>query len=348
MSNVNVHFPATPQAWDDLKITHRRCRIVQMPAPPRAGDDYYPFGLAFNSYQRPSETPQKFLYNGVENVRDLGLNLNMTLFRPYDPALGRFTGVDPLADIFSGISPYSFAYDNPILFGDPDGLGPIKNFFTRLFNPRKRFIVKSVNGKKVLVHIGRKPRKSKSGRNRGSESTPPPGSKTQQEPLLAVSPQKATGFGDLGKLSISQPDFNPAKVDIPEVPNNIIARPPIEKAPQASLKPGDIVQATGSNLFHGGTSRFRNRAYVRRNLVNIYTSMQANDRMIIIIHGVSNLKPSSKNARINGTNFDQVVKNRATAVRDLLIEMGIDPSRIEIGGTIYSIEPGYNIEIWKR
>src|SRR5690606_31319496 len=49
----------------------------------------------------------------------------MTLFRLYDPALGRFTSIDPLADFFPGINPYSFGFDNPILFGDPDGLAPM-------------------------------------------------------------------------------------------------------------------------------------------------------------------------------------------------------------------------------
>ena len=45
-------------------------------------------------------------------------------FRLYDNALGRFFGIDLLADQFTGQSPYHFAYNSPILFGDPSGLDP--------------------------------------------------------------------------------------------------------------------------------------------------------------------------------------------------------------------------------
>ena len=43
-------------------------------------------------------------------------------FRGYDPALGRFMQVDPLADIIPAINPYSFGYNNPVFFSDPLGL----------------------------------------------------------------------------------------------------------------------------------------------------------------------------------------------------------------------------------
>src|SRR5690554_508726 len=43
-------------------------------------------------------------------------------FRLYDGALGRFFGIDLLADLFTSHSPYHFAYNNPITFMDPTGL----------------------------------------------------------------------------------------------------------------------------------------------------------------------------------------------------------------------------------
>ena len=58
----------------------------------------------------------------TERVDDLGLNLDMTDFRSYDPVLGRFHQIDPLADIVSHFTPYNFAFNNPILFNDPTGL----------------------------------------------------------------------------------------------------------------------------------------------------------------------------------------------------------------------------------
>jgi len=45
-------------------------------------------------------------------------------FRLYDGALGRFFGIDLLADLFTSHSPYHFAYNNPVSFADPSGLQP--------------------------------------------------------------------------------------------------------------------------------------------------------------------------------------------------------------------------------
>jgi len=40
----------------------------------------------------------------------------------YDPILGRFNSVDPLADQQLQFNPYHYSYNNPILFNDPSGL----------------------------------------------------------------------------------------------------------------------------------------------------------------------------------------------------------------------------------
>ncbi len=45
--------------------------------------------------------------------------------RMYDPAVCRFTGVDPMADQFPGWSPYNYTLNNPIIYTDPDGRSPI-------------------------------------------------------------------------------------------------------------------------------------------------------------------------------------------------------------------------------
>lgn len=44
--------------------------------------------------------------------------------RNYDPALGRWMNVDPLAEEFQEYSPYNYCENNPVYFIDPDGKGP--------------------------------------------------------------------------------------------------------------------------------------------------------------------------------------------------------------------------------
>jgi len=100
-----------------MKIRHAQSGIIQY-------DDYYPFGLTFNSYTSGTENLYKF--NGGSELQN-ELSLYMTPNRMMDPALGRFWGIDALADMFTGISPMAFGYNNPVKFNDPTGLNPCEN-----------------------------------------------------------------------------------------------------------------------------------------------------------------------------------------------------------------------------
>ncbi len=113
----NEHPYAVDVYADDVTVTQTPSQIV-------GSSDYYPFGLTFNSYSRENSTPNQYKFNGKEEQDELGLGWLDYIARQYDPAIGRFTSVDPAANLMRRLSPYAYSYDNPIRFTDPDGMIP--------------------------------------------------------------------------------------------------------------------------------------------------------------------------------------------------------------------------------
>ncbi|MDV7699527.1 DUF6443 domain-containing protein [Chryseobacterium soli] len=83
-------------------------------------NNYYPFGLKHAGYNTGDTTNNKFkyLYNGKE-LQSTG-NLDYG-WRQYMPDLGRWNGMDQLADKFHSTSTYAYVMNNPISLIDPDG-----------------------------------------------------------------------------------------------------------------------------------------------------------------------------------------------------------------------------------
>ena len=84
-------------------------------------DHYYPFGMTFDGMSVSVGTENKYRYNGKELQDDMGLDWYDYGARFYDPAIGRWHVVDPLASKYPCISGYAAMNNNPIFFVDPDG-----------------------------------------------------------------------------------------------------------------------------------------------------------------------------------------------------------------------------------
>ncbi len=90
---------------------------------------YYPFGLEHRGYNNVvssngNSLAQKRKFGGNELQDELGLEWYDITARNYDPAIGRWMNLDPLAEQMRRHSPYNYAFDNPIYWIDPDGMSP--------------------------------------------------------------------------------------------------------------------------------------------------------------------------------------------------------------------------------
>ena len=73
-----------------------------------------------------SGVANRYRYNGKELHDELGLGWYDYGARMYDPSVGRWNGVDKLADHPNQVdkSPYAYAWNNPVYYTDPDGNCP--------------------------------------------------------------------------------------------------------------------------------------------------------------------------------------------------------------------------------
>jgi RHS repeat-associated protein len=111
--------------FDNFNLTHERGPILEE-------THYYPFGLTMAgiSSRAMGKLENKRKFNDGSELENkefsdgIGLELYSTAFRGYDPQIGRFHQIDPLAVLANDWSPYNYGLNNPLLYNDPLGLTP--------------------------------------------------------------------------------------------------------------------------------------------------------------------------------------------------------------------------------
>jgi RHS repeat-associated protein len=81
--------------------------------------DYYPFG---QEIPVSSQSDNQLKYNSKELQTEADLTWYDYGARFYDPVIGRWHSIDPMAETSRRWSPYTYCMNNPIRFIDPDGM----------------------------------------------------------------------------------------------------------------------------------------------------------------------------------------------------------------------------------
>src|SRR5690554_6126686 len=128
----------------NIRLSYTASRGINNPPVILEENHYYPFGLKHKKYGSVdkdlvcvdedcyevgidvvppmAKKTYQYKYNGKEFQDELGLNFYDYGARNYDPAIGRWINVDPLAEQFPSHSPYEYCFSNPLRYVDPTGM----------------------------------------------------------------------------------------------------------------------------------------------------------------------------------------------------------------------------------
>jgi RHS repeat-associated protein len=116
---------------------------------------YDPWGLSMKGMQisRNPTSINKHQFLGAETQVETGyIDLQN---RQYDPQRGQMTSPDALAELSRRWSPFSYSYNNPIRFSDPDGLYPGDGDTYTTKDNNGNDVYNDVNSQKVVGYGGK-------------------------------------------------------------------------------------------------------------------------------------------------------------------------------------------------
>jgi RHS repeat-associated protein len=100
--------------FDDFEVVHTKSPVVQ-------SEEYYPFGLTFNSFTRENSVPSQNKYNGKEEQCELELRWLDYGARMYNSEIARWNGIDQMSDTYASFSNYAYVLGNPVANTDVNG-----------------------------------------------------------------------------------------------------------------------------------------------------------------------------------------------------------------------------------
>ena len=122
--------------------------IVDSAGTVKERNDYYPFGARQKRDNYPQLSANRWKYNGKElqTMGDLGF-LDYGA-RMYDMSVGRWFGMDPLAERYAGLSGYVFSGNNPLILVDENG-----GFFTHYVDKDYNVLFQTDDGSDDVVMV---------------------------------------------------------------------------------------------------------------------------------------------------------------------------------------------------
>ncbi|WP_099293145.1 MULTISPECIES: RHS repeat domain-containing protein [unclassified Butyricimonas] len=114
-SGQDVHYFLTDHLGSVRVIVDGSGKVLER-------NDYYAFGARHARSDYPQQAVNRLKYNGKEEQVTGGLGYLDYGWRMLDKGLGRWFGVDPMAEKYDSWSPYNYALNIPVRFIDPNGM----------------------------------------------------------------------------------------------------------------------------------------------------------------------------------------------------------------------------------
>lgn len=286
-------------------------------------DNYYPFGMKISTLcNSSSNTSNDYLYNGKQLQTDFNLNWYDYGARFYDPALGRFHTVDPLADFFPENSPYMYASNSPINHIDLYGLSKqnkIKDLWqditkniAALFGYHQKGRYTGNNVEYEYVGSGKKT-SDRSTKSQANNNTSSSGSASMRPFTESIPPPSV--------IDVPQSNFAELQPESPRLQNyDDLSRNPFSD--KIASFHGDVFVAGRSNTLLDNNNGFQK--FVNDIAVYLNNNPSINIRITISTGADS----ETNTAWNNKLKYGKVAIERGFTIMDVSERAGVSPNRL--------------------